>query len=490
MGLVVIVILLIGVMGAGLLVFVRNDLEAVVAVNQGQKAFDIADSGLQVAKRQLQGNKLPDYYDVDTSSDPDYAAGCGVEDESADSEWSLEGEAGEEGVTRDFAGGRFTVTIQWLARDLPDGSPCGAPEMDQDPAAGVDYFRVVSTGYFPRDGTGAKRKIEAIYGTYDLDVPRSFYTPDDIAVTNTANVENTSLFSRGDVTVGNGATIGGRDLAYGNWKDTINPTARSTEAAGIGALGTITGSSRRGERDFDGGTNPAMVMPSRLDGPGGSSDKITFPFDPGQQPDLDLLRELAKAQNNYYEVSTGSTDVGDGPGAGVEWPDNSSVNTVVFVEYTGSGTHEVSWDAGSSCEEDPRKGVLVVNNGNFNISENTAPLEGVAIVRGGSAAVGTATAAGGGACLAGFVHATGRIELSGDVSLSPLDGAYEHPGFYGVRQWSWRECYSESCEEDIGSSAEGSFSGVARLPALLPFGSAGGAPLLARAPGAASGTLE
>jgi hypothetical protein len=34
---------LIGVMGAGLLVFVRNDLEAVVEVNLGQRAFNLAE---------------------------------------------------------------------------------------------------------------------------------------------------------------------------------------------------------------------------------------------------------------------------------------------------------------------------------------------------------------------------------------------------------------------------------------------------------------
>jgi hypothetical protein len=44
--------LLIGVMGAGLLTLVRSDLEAVVEVNQGQRALGLADAGVQAARRQ------------------------------------------------------------------------------------------------------------------------------------------------------------------------------------------------------------------------------------------------------------------------------------------------------------------------------------------------------------------------------------------------------------------------------------------------------
>ena len=45
--LAIIMIVLVAVMGAGLLVFVRNDLEAVVEVNQGQRAMDATDAGIQ-----------------------------------------------------------------------------------------------------------------------------------------------------------------------------------------------------------------------------------------------------------------------------------------------------------------------------------------------------------------------------------------------------------------------------------------------------------
>ena len=46
LGLAVIMIVVVGVMGAGLLTFVRSDLEAVVEVNEGQRALSLADAGV------------------------------------------------------------------------------------------------------------------------------------------------------------------------------------------------------------------------------------------------------------------------------------------------------------------------------------------------------------------------------------------------------------------------------------------------------------
>ncbi len=53
LGLAVIMIVLIGVMGAGLLTFVMTDLNAVVEVNQGQKALETAEAGVQAARWEL-----------------------------------------------------------------------------------------------------------------------------------------------------------------------------------------------------------------------------------------------------------------------------------------------------------------------------------------------------------------------------------------------------------------------------------------------------
>src|SRR3712207_6481899 len=53
LGLAMVMILLIGVMGAGLLTFAGKDLDTVVEVNRGQRAFELADAGVGVAKRQI-----------------------------------------------------------------------------------------------------------------------------------------------------------------------------------------------------------------------------------------------------------------------------------------------------------------------------------------------------------------------------------------------------------------------------------------------------
>jgi predicted lipid-binding transport protein (Tim44 family) len=50
---------IVGVMGAGLLTFVATDLEAVVAVNRGEQAFELAEAGIEVAKAHLANDSSP-----------------------------------------------------------------------------------------------------------------------------------------------------------------------------------------------------------------------------------------------------------------------------------------------------------------------------------------------------------------------------------------------------------------------------------------------
>ena len=57
LGLAVIVVVIVGVMGAGLLTFVATDLEAVVAVNRGEQAFELAEAGIEVAKAHLANDR-------------------------------------------------------------------------------------------------------------------------------------------------------------------------------------------------------------------------------------------------------------------------------------------------------------------------------------------------------------------------------------------------------------------------------------------------
>jgi type II secretory pathway component PulK len=75
LGLAIIVVVIVGVMGAGLLTFVATDLEAVVAVNRGEQAFELAEAGIEVAKAHLANDSSP----ADWSSGELHLAGM-VED--------------------------------------------------------------------------------------------------------------------------------------------------------------------------------------------------------------------------------------------------------------------------------------------------------------------------------------------------------------------------------------------------------------------------
>lgn len=464
MGLAVIMVVLIGVMGAGLLVFVRNDLEAVVEVNQGQKAFDIADSGLQVARQHLALDKTATHYDVDDGTSCD-APGDGA---APNPNWSPSG-----GVTRTFAGGQFTVRIQWLNQDPTADPSCRAPKTTTSPSPGVDYFRVVSTGTVGP----ATRRVEAIYETYDLNVPRAYYTPGDVTISGSACIENVSIFSGSNIefkgggkcTDATGNNIGhmkGRDLTYKAWAATADPatsypnpfnsTPRATAdaGAGAGALGQITytggANSRIGTRDYD---QPDADSDGAEFVQTPASGEMTYPFDVGKQPDADLLCDQAKDKGNYIrDNSSGNATLSN-------WPTNTSPrkNTVLCYEFTNTGSsHTLTWavdgndplpppyDNGeyTGCKASVREGTLVIKNGNFTIKPNTALFAGVVVVRGttDSSELGEASLTGN-VCLDGFVNSSGPITISGSVTPTVSAGTVDRPGFYGVRQWSWRELY-------------------------------------------------
>jgi Tfp pilus assembly protein PilX len=73
LGLAIIVVVVVGVMGAGLLTLVATDLEAVLAVNRGEQAFELAEAGIEVAKAHLANDSNP----ADWSSGELHMAGMG-----------------------------------------------------------------------------------------------------------------------------------------------------------------------------------------------------------------------------------------------------------------------------------------------------------------------------------------------------------------------------------------------------------------------------
>jgi Tfp pilus assembly protein PilX len=59
LGFAIIVVVIVGVMGAGLLTFVATDLEAVAEINRGEQAFELAEAGIEVAKAHLANDPNP-----------------------------------------------------------------------------------------------------------------------------------------------------------------------------------------------------------------------------------------------------------------------------------------------------------------------------------------------------------------------------------------------------------------------------------------------
>lgn len=151
MALTVMMVVVIGVMGAGLLVFVQRDLESVVEVNQGQRALELADSGVQAAKRQLSTvDARPRNYDDNALN--------------GDSEWSEITAVGSGEKRLDFDGdvtNDIFVKIRHLTpsatesdtaqpNKAPEVLPAGATDADGDGyldyPSNRRYFKVTARG--------------------------------------------------------------------------------------------------------------------------------------------------------------------------------------------------------------------------------------------------------------------------------------------------------------------------------------------------------
>ena len=109
LGLAIIVVVIVGVMGAGLLTLVATDLRAVMEVNRGEQAFELAEAGIEVSKAHL-------------ANDPSQA---------------------------DWASGELHMT------GMGEGSAVVTVEHHDESAS----FIAVSTGEY----RGTRRKIEAIF---------------------------------------------------------------------------------------------------------------------------------------------------------------------------------------------------------------------------------------------------------------------------------------------------------------------------------------
>ncbi len=296
MGLTVIMVVLIGVMGAGLLTFVRSDLQSVIETNQGQNAMDIADAGVQAAKSHLRVDSFREHYDTNSSND------CASGPRFGSDNWSKATQTltptncvgsttvtnnpadvsttpwpENYGVTRLFGGGRFHVTIECFVQDASAGcnvNPTGTipSEISSAQASEKKYFKITSTGYSNTTGDRAIRRVEAIYVTSKRTyAPIAFWSPRDINFDGTSCTKKMSFFSGRNITgvtagsgcgptnpFGTGKFIAHRppttepplpppDAVYGDWKNEYNPTRRTDASGnpitkvGFGALGRVCG---------------------------------------------------------------------------------------------------------------------------------------------------------------------------------------------------------------------------------------------------------
>ena len=278
MALSVIMIVLIGVMGAGLLTFVSRDLESVIEVNQGQRAHEMANAGLEAAKYQLSiVDALPSSYDSVVTA--------------GNSVWYDNGTPGS-GKTLTLDGNQIVVGIRHLpppSNTTQARQPDYAPEMLPTyylPSGGVDqctdangdgldddfnlntnppdydacnyennrnYFRVTARG----NSGNAVRAVQAIYQAENFGaVPLSNYASRDIDFNgNATTILNMSIFANRDLLNFRAENITGTDYAYGDWAtipgsggapNLYNATPRRDAAgnpvtvAGAGFVGSIT----------------------------------------------------------------------------------------------------------------------------------------------------------------------------------------------------------------------------------------------------------
>lgn len=333
MGLVVIMIVLIGVMGAGLLTFVSTDLNTVVEVNQGQRAFEMADAGIKAAKKQLR----------DKDSNPKHYGGS--DGNTGDIQWAKS----KGGMNLDMTDSTDRVNVK-IESDTPSSA----------------YYTVTSTG-----GAGdAARKVEAVLlHTASLGrggIP-AWYTPGGMRVKKSALVKGVSLFAGGDIVIRKDSGSGAGEDVLGDWnRPPYNTTARKDPStggaytkAGLAAEGRVlcsatdTGAgSVCGSADTEGllyydSTTATKFVETPTSQPQ-PANEITYPFP--REVNIDALLEEAKSGSpNLYLTSAGSVI-----------PESTEMR-VVFVDANG-GT--VDFDKGSEFN-----GVLVVRCGNLNLDK-------------------------------------------------------------------------------------------------------------------------
>ncbi len=513
MGLTIIMVLLISVMGAGLLSFVMRDIDSVIETNKGQRALDIAEAGVQAAKSQLRVDSFRQHYDTIRANDCNEGPRVGGQNWSKATEIFTDPTgyctgastraANQVGVTRSFAGGKFTVTIECFRQDpeTAANSPCqgGATNPDgtpQDPpttsgASGTKYFKITSTGCDTNANTsqpctsttesGAIRKVEAIYETSKkVYLPVAYYTPKSIIFSGTQSVSRMSFFAGQNI---QGVIRGGANIAdratpaiYTDWFQSgalspyntaprISSTGAPITGAGFGAVGKVCGASNTctsttasvadGRNDYDsttattaGGQGKRFVFKRDASGNPAptralAANEISFPFDPGTAIDNPpaLVPPDLLEELLLTAQKQGNYRTCTGTCDITTWPGKGSL---VFIDgQPGSNLINMRVSTGAQPE-----GVLVVRNTNIGIDANSLGFRGVIIAIGsgdcsenlGAGRGGNYTQAGS-AQLDGYVASSGCQNIRGSVSPSTTIDFTNLLSLFDLKLWSWREVY-------------------------------------------------
>lgn len=441
MGLVVIMIVLIGVLGAGLLTFVRTGLNSVVEVNQGQKALEVADAGVQAAQRQLvTDNDAVTNYDGVSDSPWSY---CYMQTGCTSATPTTPGSAG---MTIDTGTGSARVTILTIGGVSPT-------------------FRVISEGTVGN----AKRKVEAILRIRSkVTFPRAYLTRNNLTLTGSASPSGVSFFAMGNAN-GNNKPMSGDDGYYLKWAATpdsgsypnaYNERARDSALAGIGALGTVTDVPNPG-RSYGSNTCPAIVRNYATDSPpAGCATKMAFPFyvptDAEDREQLEVLRQRALTQETrtrplYIDSDPGNQrrDPGLLPGNQPinDWPSGSDFGTVRFYAYAAyNSSNTVSYSVPFPCGDETAKGIIAVENGDFKYAANNA-FNGAVIVRAYNASGASIPTQGkfeanGTPCLKGYANSGGDMTISGNINAGQVPDLANQVVFRdNAGRISWRELY-------------------------------------------------
>lgn len=426
MALTVLMVVLIGVMGAGILTFVQRDLESVIEVNRGQRAFEMADAGIKAAKAQLDADSNRMKYD---STD------VGV----VDSPWA------------ESKGGKNLSM---------DGSSANVQIRSDVPSAGS--YRVISTGCIPDCASSrAKRKIEAIFKLEGgVGIPPTYFGRNNIGLEGTVSTTDISLFALGNVTKsGSSGDFSGDDEYFKKWAETgdslsypnpYNKTARSSDLAAVGALGTVASWYESRAPVYSGTTSCTSSSGIKMVADWAASTcaanrKVSFPFDTSMTrltSDINALRQRAQDQEaatgyDHYRLNYSTAN---NTCTFSTWPAGSTYDTVVFYEFSSYSTSRAPVNyCGTNSSY---KGVIVVVNGNFKM-EGPRKFEGgiITYTNPVNASRGTFEASGNGD-LTGYVNSTGNITISGTPGAGSVPALNSLPSFDGVPgTTSWRELY-------------------------------------------------